>query len=277
MELQSPPTAVSILPPGRPWLMEPAAYMRLSAMACPNALHPAASSAPASAPYCQREGLATVPVHGTILRRVGGLQRAVFSFFGEEFSESGALAQLMASLQADPSVKTVLLDFDSPGGSVNGTPELAAAVARLSREKHVYAYTAGLCCSAAYWVASQCDAVYAAPSARLGSIGVLLPVTDSTDAYSRNGLKVEVFSAGRYKAAGLSGTSMTDEQRELLQRQVETTWADFKAAVNRRRSIDSADMEGQTFSGAEARAHGLADARADSLEWLEEKLIQRHG
>ena len=257
------------------WLMEPAAYLRLTTM--PAVTLPQGVAAPSSAPYTQHDGLATVPLYGTMLRRASGLDGLLFRMFGEAFAETGELARLMGQLQQDPSVHTVLLDIDSPGGTVNGTPELAAAVARLSREKHVYAYTAGLCCSAAYWVASQADAIYAAPSARVGSIGVLMPVTDSSDAYSQHGLKVEVFAAGKYKAAGLSGTTMTDEQRQLLQGQVEATWQDFKSAVNRRRSVADEDMEGQTFAGADAKRRRLVDARADSLDWLEEKLIQRHG
>ena len=275
----TPTETMNLLQSSDLWLMEPAAYMRLSAMPGVSAQLPGTSgpAAPPRPPYTRQGGLAVVPVHGALLRRASGLERMLFRAFGEPYAESAALAQLMAQLQADPDIHTVLLDIDSPGGSVNGTPELAAAVARLSREKHTYAYTAGLCCSAAYWVASQADAIYAAPSARVGSIGVLMPVTDTSEAYSQRGVKVEVFAAGRYKAAGLGGTSMTDEQRELLQHQVEATWQDFKSAVNRRRSIADEDMEGQTFSGTEARRRGLVDARADSVEFMVEKLLLRHG
>ena len=257
------------------WLMEPSAYLRLASM--PN-VTPAVqrTSSSEKPPYSQTGSLATVPIHGTMMRHVGGITRMIYQALDEPFAESGQLAQLMAQLQADPSVKAVLLDFDSPGGSVNGTPELAAAVARLSREKYVYAYTAGLCCSAAYWVASQCDGIYAAPSAQLGSIGVLLPVADTSEAYTKNGVKMEVFSAGKYKSIGVGGTAMTEEQKALLQERVNTTWAEFKSAVNRRRNVADAYMEGQTFTGTEAKNYGLADARADSLPFLQEKLAARH-
>ena len=68
---------------------------------------------------------------------------------------------------------------------MNGTPELAQAVADASRDKFVYAFSAGQMCSAAYWVASQCDAIYATPSARVGSIGVILPFVDDTEAFRK--------------------------------------------------------------------------------------------
>ena len=55
-------------------------------------------------------------------------------------------------------VQAVFLDVDSPGGTVNGTPELAALVADVSKAKYTYAFTDGQMCSAAYWIASQADA-----------------------------------------------------------------------------------------------------------------------
>ena len=93
-------------------------------------------------------------------------------------------------------VDALFLDIDSPGGTVNGTPELAQAVADAAKRKTLYAFSAGQMSSAAYWIASQADAIYATPSARVGSIGVLLPFIDSTEKLRNQGLKVEVFAAG---------------------------------------------------------------------------------
>jgi len=93
-------------------------------------------------------------------------------------------------------VDAILLDVDSPGGTAMGTAELAEAVADASQEKFVYAFTGGLMCRAAYWVASQSDAIYASPSARVGSIGVIIPFLDASEAFERAGLKMEVFASG---------------------------------------------------------------------------------
>lgn len=260
------------------WLLEPEAFLRLCALpplaAFPQNSPPAGAETPL---YIIAGGLATVPLHGTIFRELSESSRRVLQAYGLPFTESAKVAAGLRELRDNPAVHAVLLDIDSPGGAVNGTPELAAAVRQLSREKFVYAFTPGLCCSAAYWVASQCDGIYAAPSARVGSIGVILPLLDNSEALSKNGLRVDVFSAGRYKSAGLAGTSLTDEQRELLQKQVNSTWADFKAAVtSRRRSVEDSCMEGQTFTGAEARGLHLVDACAYHLAEVQEKLLLRH-
>lgn len=179
---------------------------------------------------------------------------------------------------ANDAVQAVLLDIDSPGGSVNGTPELAQAVADLSRQKYVYAFTAGQMCSAAYWIASQCDAIYMTPSARVGSIGVIASILDDSEALREDGIKIEVFAAGKYKSLGTSGVSLTEEQRLWMQENVEEIAAEFRAAVLARgRKIPEEAMEGQTFSAKVAMRLNLAGttkSRAEVLKVLRARHIK---
>jgi signal peptide peptidase SppA len=214
-------------------------------------------------------GIGTVALRGPMMRNPDVIDQLVF---GATDTEEALAAVHEASERED--VQAILLDIDSPGGSVNGTPELAAAVAAASKSKAVYAFSAGQMCSAAYWVASQCDAVYATPSARVGSIGVILPVVDSSEAFAQAGLKMEVFAAGKFKSAGTPGTSLTDEQKDWLQSEVEEIAADFRSAVLARgRKIPDEAMEGQTFSGRRAmrlNMAGMVDGRAQVVARLRE-------
>ena len=261
----------------RIWLLEPEAYYQLAAIPFPGTL-PESRRSEAEIQVQQSGALATVPIHGTMFRSLPESASRLLNALGVEYTETAKVAKTLQKLETDPSVQVVLLDIDSSGGTVNGTPELANAVRHLSKHKFVYAYSAGLACSAAYWVASQCDGIYAAPSSRVGSVGVILPVVDSKEAYAQKGLHMDVFAAGKYKSTGMSGTSLSEEQRELLQQQVESTWEDFKTAVTRRRrTIAPEHLEGQTFTGTQARDFGLVDACADNLEAVQRKLIARHG
>ena len=214
-------------------------------------------------------GIGTVALRGPMMRNPDVIDQLVF---GATDTEEVLAAVHEASERED--VQAILLDIDSPGGSVNGTPELAAAVAAASKSKAVYAFSAGQMCSAAYWVASQCDAVYATPSARVGSIGVILPVVDSSEAFAKAGLKMEVFAAGKFKSAGTPGTSLTEEQKDWLQSEVEEIAADFRSAVLARgRKIPDEAMEGQTFSGRRAmrlNMAGMVDGRAQVIARLRE-------
>ncbi len=271
---------MKLLPSHEPWLITLDGYSQLAERINAVATLPQAewpSSPDSTQPRAESPSpIAIVRMHGTMLLGLSPRLRALLDYFEIAVTDTADIGRTLRALKQDEHVKVVVLDINSPGGRVTGTPELAAAVKELSSKKYVYAYTSDMACSAAYWIASQCDAVYAAPSAHLGSIGVLLPLIDSRVKLEKAGLTVDALTAGKYKGAGLAGTSLTDEQRELLQARVNEDWERFKQAVNTRRSIASEHMEGQSFTGVKAVELGLADANINSLEELITKLTARH-
>ena len=252
----------------QPWLISPEA---LGAMVIATRSFfdqkPELPDRPTSPCLSVENGVGVISITGPMLRNPDIFDRIILGA-----CNTGELISAVEEAVFRPDIEAIFLDIDSPGGSVNGTPELAQAVAEASKAKYVYAFSAGQMCSAAYWVASQADAIYATPSARIGSIGVILPVVDSSAAFEQAGLKVEVFAAGKFKSAGTPGTSLTDDQRVWLQSEVEETAADFHAAVLARgRKIPDEAMEGQTFSARMAMRFNLAGmvaSRGDALSRL---------
>ena len=193
-------------------------------------------------------GIGIISVSGVLMKHPDVFSRVLFGA-----TDMDEINEAISEAADREDVQAVLLDINSPGGTVNGTPELAAAVASLSKKKYVYAFTDAEMCSAAYWIASQADVIYATPSARVGSIGVLLPMVDESEAFKQEGLKMEVFAAGKYKSVGVPGVSLTDDQRAWLQSSIDEIYGDFQAAVlSRGRDIATASMEGQDFSGQKA-------------------------
>jgi signal peptide peptidase SppA len=254
-----------------PWLITLEAHASLSDLVASRLEIALSAKEPEADPEPENDnGLAVIPLHGVMMRRPDAIAR----FFGA--CDTEAVRESVELAAGDRSVGAVLLDIDSPGGTINGTPELAAAVRNASLRKPVYAFSAGMLCSAAYWVASQADAIYAAPSARVGSIGVLLPVIDRSEAYAKAGIKVEVFAAGKFKGAGMPGTSLTDDQRHWIQQGVDETWGQFKEAVRSRRNVPDEAMEGQHFAAGAAANHGLVSALADARAEVEQRIRFRH-
>ena len=200
------------------------------------------------------DGVGIIDLHGPLMRQPDLISSLLFGATDmNEVTEA-----IQEAVQRDD-VQSILIDIDSPGGTVNGTPELAQAVADAAKLKSIYAFSAGQMCSAAYWIASQCDAVYATPSARVGSIGVMLPFIDSTEKFRSEGLNVEVFAAGKFKGMATPGVPLTEDQRALIQSDIEEIAADFKAAVLARgRKIPDSAMEGQSFSARNAQRLNLA-------------------
>ena len=198
-------------------------------------------------------GIGIVAIDGPIVKDPSLFDRILFGACDME-----AISAALDEAGGRQDVKGVLLDINSPGGTVIGTPELAQAVRSLAANKYVYAFTDGMMASAAYWIGSQADAIYATPSSRVGSVGVLQTVTNRTDQLKMRGVSVETFSAGKYKTTGHPHTPLTDEQRAMIQANVNEIHSDFKAAVLARgRQIPPEAMEGQDFTGKNAAANGM--------------------
>lgn len=208
-------------------------------------------------PYTIQDGIAVVPLVGIIGKRVGTFERS------SGVTDVDAFAQAVRDAAADPRAVAILIDIDSPGGTVAGVQAAADTVRRVSQGKPVLAYTSDLMASAAYWIGAAADAVYAEELATVGSIGVYSVFLDQTRAYEMAGLKKEVFASGPFKAAGVSGVPLTDAQRAMIQARVDELAAIFQADVRRTRpAVADATMQGQTFLGRGAQAAGLIDSVA---------------
>lgn len=248
-------TALDSLLSRQPWLITSEAMHSMAAQAVAFFDARLTLPEPSSNPLLSVEdGIGIIRIHGPLMRDPDLISSLLFGA-----TDMNQVAEAIQEAVAQDAVKSILLDIDSPGGTVNGTPELAQAVADAAKLKSIHAFSAGQMCSAAYWIASQCDAVYATPSARVGSIGVMMPFIDSAEKFRSQGLKVEVFAAGKFKGMGTPGVSLSEEQRALIQSDLEEVAADFKTAVLARgRKIPDEAMEGQSFSARKAQRFNLA-------------------
>lgn len=169
------------------------------------------------------------------------------------------LNQVEADLEtyaADPSVKAILLDINSPGGTVNGVPEVAALVRKINDKKKVVSF--GNAASAAYWIGSQASEFLTTSSApAIGSVGVFIPHLDRTGELKAKGISVEVIKSGKYKGQ-IPGLPLSDDARAAMQAEVVDLHNEFKADVLAvRKTINPDDLEGQTFTGKRAAARGF--------------------
>lgn len=193
---------------------------------------------------------AIVPVKGVIGKGLSDLDKMCGC------CDIKSVEEMLEDCERDASISTVILDIDSPGGTSVGVPELAARIRGMS--KKVISFTDSEACSAAYWLGSQASEFYATGSASVGSIGCYIAYEDESARYANEGVTVDVIRAGRVKGAGIAGTSLTPEQRDMLQGEVQEIWEGFKADVKAvREFVDDASMEGQIFSGKKAADAGL--------------------
>ncbi|SEE59910.1 signal peptide peptidase SppA [Rhizobiales bacterium GAS188] len=202
--------------------------------------------------------IAVIPLHGVLTSRSSD------SWYSSSRGMDSVRAEL-AQAAADPSVSTIVLSIDSPGGSVSGTPETAQAVRDAAAQKGVIAIADTLAASAAYWIGSQASRFVVAPSADVGSIGVVAMHQDVSEMYRSFGVNVSVVSAGKYKTELYPFGPLSDEGRAALQSSVDDSYAGFIKAVAEGRKTTQAIVrggfgEGRTVSASSAVALGMADA-----------------
>lgn len=213
-------------------------------------------------------GIAWIPVHGVLGKSLSSLE---LMCGGCDYDD---IAEAVEESLANPMVHTLLLDFDTPGGMAVGLPELAARIAAASQVKRVIGWSEVQCCSAGYWLASQCQEFHVTPSSQIGCIGTYNACVDSSREWEMNGFKLELFKSGKLKALGLDGKAWTDEERTFMQACVDKHGAEFRSAVTAARlGIAPATMEGQWFDGTDAVTLRLADSTAPSLESLVTALL----
>jgi signal peptide peptidase SppA len=210
-----------------------------------------------------KEGVAVVPVYGVLAKNLSAFEESCGGG-----TDVNPIAHALHQAAADPEVQKIILDIDSPGGEVTGIPELGARIRAIDTGgKPVIAFSDATTASAAYWIASQAGEFYVTPSSRQGSIGVYAAWLDETVALEMRGYSLELFAAGKHKAMGMPFRGLSDEERQMLQDNVDAIYRDFKAAVTANRpGVEDATMQGQMFRADESVARGLADGIVEDWE-----------
>jgi len=202
--------------------------------------------------------LAVVKISGVLARNVSG-----YEWLG--LCDYADVAEEICEAEDDSNVSGIVLVIDSPGGEVIGCAELADAIAAC--EKPVLAFSEGLMCSAAYWIASAASMVATTKSARSGSIGAYVAIADISAMYAAMGVTMEVFASGAQKGAGYPGTSLTDEQRAEIAATIERIASGFQSFVSENRpAVDTVLFDGRDVDGAQAVEMGISDLVAANLD-----------
>lgn len=172
------------------------------------------------------------------------------------------IVQLIADANADPSIASIVLKINSPGGTVDGTELLGDAIR--TSPKPTVAYVAGTAASAAYWVASQATEIImeSATTAYVGSIGVVAIHEDAAEAFSKEGRKITIIRADGSENKMLSNPveGLSDELLTETKARLNVVRDTFVAAVKAARPhISDSVFDGKAFHGSEAVKLKMAD------------------
>ena len=183
-----------------------------------------------------------------------------------DISGATSLEQLTRTFDAalaEPSIATVILNIDSPGGQANGIHEFAEMIYQARTEKHIVAYVGGVGASAAYWLATAANELVIDDTGIVGSIGVVLQVQKKDDS------KIEIVNS----TSPMKRPDPEDDAgRKSIVELLDTLAGVFIENVARNRDVSVEEVQekygkGGLIAGAKAVTIGMAD-RLGSFESL---------
>lgn len=209
-------------------------------------------------PYEVRDGVAHIEINGMIMRNVPPIVHAA----GIPATSTTEAAITIREALADDQVKSIMLDIDSPGGTLAGTAELADLIHAGKNTKPISAHAQDLAASAAYWIGSQADRFTASQTAQIGSIGVYRVMIDTSEAAAKAGARVHVVRSGEHKGAGAPGAPISAEDLKVEQSIIDRAAGLFSDAVKRGRGLEETEAvtSGRTWLAQDAQDLGLVDA-----------------
>lgn len=203
------------------------------------------------------EGVAIIPVHGSLVNR-GGYLDAMSGITSYE-----KIKYQVGEAALDGAVKQILLDIDSPGGEAVGAFEVADAVRAAAQVKTVISLGNGFCCSAAYAIGCGGTKVVTSRSSVIGSIGTVILHLDRSRQLADMGIKPTLIAIGKRKGDGSPYFELSDEVKGELRSYALRINSLFVSTVESNRSGLNAEaimnMEAGVFIGSDAVDRGLAD------------------
>ena len=216
-----------------------------------------------------RDGVAVIPVRGILAKRMN-LMTAISGGTSTEILKQDIQAAL-----DDDSIEAIILDVDSPGGTVAGTMELATWLyeQRERKRKPIKAFANEQMASAAYWIGSAGIPISAQATAQIGSIGVITAHYDYSQYDAKMGVKRTFLTAGKYKAIGNNAEPLSQEARDYIQERLDQLYTLFVDSVAQNRGVSAEYVlnemaEGKIFLAKQAMEINLIDNISNSLDDL---------
>ena len=208
-------------------------------------------------------GIAVLPLYGVVTQR-GNM---VDDISGPGSTSTQQFSAVLRQMLSDDTVGQILIDIDSPGGSVYGVAELASEIVKARAQKPIIAVANSLAASAAYWLGCSASEFYVTPGGEVGSIGVWQAHFDYSEALKEDGVKPTLISAGKFKVEGNPYVPLDEQAQAFMQSRVDDYYNAFVKAVAIGRGVSVNDVrtgmgEGRVLGADAAMAQSMVDGIA---------------
>ncbi len=214
--------------------------------------------------------IALLPLRGFISHRA-----TMWSEMGFE-SSSETFGMWMDAVMNDASIGAIIIDVNSPGGTVHGLTAISDKIFAARGKKPIIAVSNSLMASAAYFIASAADEVIADPDSLTGSIGSVAVHIEQTKMLEGLGVKATIIRSAEHKFEGSPFEELSDSAKAHIQSQIDAFAEKFIAAVARNRNTTAANVranfgKGRVLMAEQALAVGMVDKIA-TMESVVERL-----
>ena len=206
----------------------------------------------------KQPGIAWIKVRGVIAQdnNTGPFSRP---------SGAAAIAKRIRSAAEDKNVKAIVLDINSPGGTVASVQNIYSELQKAKEKgKKIVALFRDVAASGGFYIAMAADKIVAEPGTITGSVGVIMQTSNVEGLFDKLGVKVTPITSGKYKDMGSAFRPMSAAEKALLQDMVDDTYTQFFAAVKAGRpDVKPEDLteytDGRVFTGQRAYNLGFID------------------
>jgi protease-4 len=213
-----------------------------------------------------KKKVAVIPIYGAIYKKDSG------------FSDKGSdlIVNMIKKYGEDKNIKAIVLDINSPGGSVAAVEEIYTMIKRIKDKykKPFVAHFGDVAASGGLYVAMACDKIISDAGTLTGSIGVIFSTTEGEALFKKIGLKPNVIKSGKFKDIGSFSREMTKDEKELLQNMINDIYDGFVGIVAQGRKLDKDKVkefaDGRIFTGNQAKQIGLIDRIGDLYDAIDE-------
>ena len=215
--------------------------------------------------------VAVIDITGTILADED------VDFLFEDVTSSDDIRRLIRKADRNDGIRAIVFKINSPGGSAVASEEIAREIQKTN--KTTVAWIREIGTSGAYWIASASDHVIANRMSITGSIGVIASYLGFAGFLQDHNVSYERLVSGNLKDIGSPFKEMTQEEKVLFQKSLDSIHGYFVEEVAKNRNLKKRDVEkiatGQFFIGADAKELGLVDelgGREEVIAYVEEKI-----
>jgi protease-4 len=185
------------------------------------------------------------------------------NFLLGDYMGSETISRAIRKAREDKSIKAIVFRVDSPGGEGMASDVILREIIRTKGKKPFIVSMSDVAGSGGYWISCAADTIVSMPGTYTGSIGVIAGKLSFEGLYKKIGVNIETVKRGKHADLFTTTQKFTDEERELIKRQIKEFYFDFVRKVAEGRGMSEAEVDsigrGRVWTGRQAKENGLVD------------------